>query len=144
MHHRIRGRQITEFIQNDRINQGELSGKVSCLAVLFFLVQEIDQIHGIVEANPLALMDGSDTQSGGQMGLAGTGAADEDQVMGGVEVAALSELFDASLFEWAFLPLKTTEIPVHGKACGLELVGQATGLVVGLFGIQQAQQHAFG
>jgi hypothetical protein len=53
-------RQITEFIQNDRINQGELSGKVSCLTVLFFLVQEIDQIDGVVKAYPLTLMDGGD------------------------------------------------------------------------------------
>jgi len=72
------------------------------------------------------------------------GAADEDQVMGGVHIAALGELFDASLRKRAFLPLEPAKIAVHGKACGLERIAQAAGLTVGLFGIQQAQQHALG
>ena len=47
--------KTAEFIKDVPINQDELSGEVSCLAVLFFLVQEIDQIHGIVIAYPIAL-----------------------------------------------------------------------------------------
>jgi hypothetical protein len=47
-----------------------------------FLLQSVDPFNGGEEAHPSLLMgDGLHTQRGGQMGFAGAGATDKDQIV---------------------------------------------------------------
>ena len=64
-----------EFIQNHRIDMYQLLGQVSGFALLFFLIQLIDEIDSVIDAHPFTLVNGCYCQGGGQMGFAGTGAA---------------------------------------------------------------------
>ena len=41
----------------------------------------VDQVDGIVEAHPLAQVDGGYPQGGGEVGLAGAGPADQNQIV---------------------------------------------------------------
>ncbi len=57
---------------------GDLAG----LALGLFLLQRIDELDGGEEPDLLAVMlDGLNAEGGGEMGLAGAGAADQDDVV---------------------------------------------------------------
>jgi hypothetical protein len=67
-------RQVTEFINDNSIHDGQLLGQIAGFALLFFLVQLIDQIHRVIESHAFSLVNRRYGQSGCQMGLAGSGA----------------------------------------------------------------------
>ena len=53
-------RQVAEFVKDDRVQMNQGFGEVAGLALLFFLFQLVDQVNGVVEANPFAEVDGGD------------------------------------------------------------------------------------
>lgn len=121
----------------------QLLGQIASLALLLFPFQLIDQIHGVVEAHPLALMNGHHTQRGGQVGFAGAGAADQDQVMRAVHEGAAGQLLDLPLIERGFLPVETAEVAMNRETGGLELIAQAAHLAIRLLGLDQPIQPDF-
>jgi hypothetical protein len=60
----------------------ELSGHVACLALLLFPLQLVHKIDGVVEAAAFSLVDCSNALCRGDVGFAGSGSADQDQVLG--------------------------------------------------------------
>src|SRR5574341_1361659 len=71
-----------EFIENYRIDLDQLSSQGSSFVLLLLLRQPIHQIHGIKEADPLALMNSGHAKSGSEMRFTGAGTADQDEIMG--------------------------------------------------------------
>lgn len=75
-----REREIAQFIENDRIHVVELLDQIAGFALLFFFVELIDQIDRVVKADAFTPVVGGNADGGGQMGFAGSGAADQNQV----------------------------------------------------------------
>jgi hypothetical protein len=85
----------------------QLFGQVAGFALLLLLLQLIDQIHGVVEADALAEVDGGYPQGGCDMGLAGTGATDQDEITGLIHEGGDSQLLDLGLLQGRFRPDET-------------------------------------
>jgi len=62
------------------IGTGDLA-RLPALPSHFSLFHLVDQVDGIVEAHPLAQVDGGYPQDGGEVGLAGAGPADQNQIV---------------------------------------------------------------
>ena len=58
MRHPILETANNQLIENQGINLHHLLGQIACLAQLLFPLQLVDQVHGIEETHPLALVDG--------------------------------------------------------------------------------------
>ena len=72
--------QISELVQDDEVHPGQMLGKPALPSVAGLDLEAVDEIDHVVEA---ATGTGSDAAPGdcdGQMGLAGAGAADQDDV----------------------------------------------------------------
>ena len=51
-------RQVAQFIQNHRIHNNQLLGQIAGLALLFFLIQLIDQIDRVIKSHAFSLVNG--------------------------------------------------------------------------------------
>ncbi|MNF55759.1 hypothetical protein D3C84_372320 [compost metagenome] len=88
-------------------------------------------------------MDGRDPQRSGQVGFAGAGTADQNQVMRAVHEGAAGQLLDLLVIERSFLPVETAEVAMNREAGGLELIAQAAHLAICLLGLNQSIQPDF-
>ena len=84
-----------------------------------FALQQIDEINCVVEAHALALMDRGHTEGNGQMGFAGTGAADQNQVVGCFQIIAASQVLNTCRIDGRFGKIKPGEISMQREARGL-------------------------
>jgi hypothetical protein len=113
---------------------------MSCLARLpaqarlLLLFQLVDQVDGIAEAHPLAQMDGGCPQGGGEMGLAGAGPADQDQIARLAQEGGGGQLLDLGLLQGRLGPVEPEQVAVDREVRGRELVAQPAGMAVGLLG----------
>ncbi len=74
--------QIAQFIENHQIDVHQTVGQPTGLAGRFLLLQCIDEIDGRVETHPLVVLGNTgNAERSGQMRLAGTGPADEHDVL---------------------------------------------------------------
>ena len=77
---------------------GDLSGRGLGLALGLFLLQRVNQLDGREEADLSAMMlDGLDTEGGGDMGLAGARTTDQNGVLGTVQERATVQLAPRSI-----------------------------------------------
>jgi hypothetical protein len=114
------------------------------MATLLFALQLVHEVDGVVEAHAFAAVDGSPPQGCGQVGFAGAGAADQDQVMRGRHEGCAGQLLDLRLRQGRFGPIKPGQIAVYRKARDLELVAQAADLAIGELGLDHAVEQCLG
>ena len=87
-------RQIPQLIKDYQIGMYELVGQSSLPAVELFLFQCVHQFNGREEPYPPVMMnDGLDADGSGDMRLAGTGPANEHDVLGLIEELAAVQGF---------------------------------------------------
>lgn len=84
-----------------------------------FLFQLIDQIDRVEEAHPLAAVDGSNSQGGGQMGFAGSCAANQNEVMCGFHEIGARQLLDLRLLQRGFRIIKACQISMYRNLAAL-------------------------
>ena len=95
-------RQVAKLVQDDEVGMGEPSGELPCLTVMLFLFEGVDEFDGREEPDALAVMlDGLDADSGRQMRLPRSGAADEDDVVGVLQELTSVELAHERLVDLA-------------------------------------------
>ena len=71
-------RQVSEFVQDDEVEFGQVFGDLACFAFGLFLLEGIDQFNGREEADFAAMMlDCLDTKGCGDMGFAGARQAND-------------------------------------------------------------------
>ena len=104
--------QIAEFIEDDEVHAGEVIGEPALPAVAGLGFEPIDEIDDIVEPAARAGANAASRNGDGEMGLAGSGSADQHDVALLGDEAAAGEVFDQGL--------------VDGRAGELE-VGQVFG-----------------
>jgi hypothetical protein len=73
-------RQIAEFIENDEVEAGEIVGDASLATGSALGLELIDEINCGEEAPTRSRPDAAARDGDGQMGLAGSGSTDEDDV----------------------------------------------------------------
>jgi hypothetical protein len=78
------------------------------------------------------------------MRFPGAGPADQHDVLGGIEEAALVQLADRSLVDLAGGEVEAGEILVGREARGLHVVGDGADLAFGQFGLEQLGQDRHG
>ena len=79
-------RQVAELIEDDEVGVDEAAGDLAGLSLGLLLFEGVDELDGGEEADPPVMMlDGVDAESRGDVGLAGTGTADQDDVVRVVE-----------------------------------------------------------
>ena len=89
-----------------------------------FLFERVDEFDGGEEPDALAVMlDGLDADRRGEVRLAGSGTADQDDVVGVLEELAAVELTRQRLVDLAAGEVEAGEVAIVRKARDLELVG---------------------
>ena len=84
--------QITQFVEDDEVETSHVVGKPSLLAATGLGLKPVHQIDDVVEAAAGAAADERTGNGDGEMGLAGSGAADEDHVPLIGDEAAIGQL----------------------------------------------------
>jgi hypothetical protein len=91
--------QIAEFVENDEVHAREIVGHATLAAGAGLGLELVDEIDDVEEAPARAGTDAGAGDRDGEMGLAGPGAADEDDIaLMGDEVAA-GQVADERLVE---------------------------------------------
>ena len=92
-------RQVAALIEDDEVRVDEAAGDLTGLSQSLLLFEGIDELDGREEADPPVMMlDGVDAESRGDLGLADTGTADQDDVVRVVgELAAMELAHERSL-----------------------------------------------
>ena len=84
------------------VKLGQAFGDLAGLALGRFLLQGVDQVDGREEADLATVMrDGLNAQGRGGVGLAGSGATDQDHVLGAVHERATVQCPDSGLVDLA-------------------------------------------
>src|SRR6266566_9714879 len=76
----LRGGQIAELVEHNKIETGQVIGEPALPAGAGFALQPIDEVDDGVKAASRAAADASPRNRYGQMRLAGSGAADQHGV----------------------------------------------------------------
>ena len=72
--------QVAEFVEDDEVASDELVCGVALAPGTEFGLEVVDQVDDVVAAAAGALSDAGARDGDGEMGLAGAGAADQDDV----------------------------------------------------------------
>src|ERR1700722_2864025 len=138
-------RQVTQLVEDDEIGVGKPGGDLSWFALKLLLFESVDEFDGGEEADALAVvLDRLDPDRNGEMRLAGTGAADQDDVVGVFQELAAMELTRERLVDLAAGEVEAGEIAIVRKAGGLELIGRRSDLSVGRLRFQKLRQDWHG
>src|SRR5271166_2706407 len=133
--------QVAEFVEDDEVGVGKPPGDLSGLALKLFLFERIDELDGGEEPDALAMMfDGLDADRGCEMRLAGSGAADQDDVVSVLQKLAAVKLAYERFIHLAAGEVEAGEVAVVWEARGLELVGRRSDLPVGRLRLQELRQ----
>ena len=105
--------QVAQLVQNHEIELGHCLGNLACFAFGLFLFKGVDQFDGGEEADLAAVMfDGLDAERGGNMGLAGSRATDQDHVLGAIHELAAVQGPDVGLINLAGSKVEAYEVLV--------------------------------
>src|SRR5206468_11102795 len=135
-------RQVAELIEDDEVHPGQMLGDTSLPSVAGLDLQAVDEVDHVVEA---AAGTGSDAASGnsdGQMGLAGTGAADQHGVALLGDEAAAGEVIDQRLVDGCSLELEVLKVLGERQFCDGELVLDRAGLLLVDLSVEQVANNA--
>src|ERR1700724_3984807 len=73
-------RQVAEFVEDDEVHPGQMLGDTTLPSVTGLDLQAVDEVDHVVEAAASAGSDAASGNGDGQMGLAGTGTADQNGI----------------------------------------------------------------
>ena len=134
-------RQVAEFVQDDEVGVGKARRDLPRLSLKLFLFKSVDKFDGGEEPNALSMMfDGLDADSGGEMRLAGAGAADQDDIVSVFQELTAMDLTRERLVDLAAGEVEAGEIAIVRKASGLELIGRRSHLSVGRLRFQKLRE----
>src|ERR1700724_4019156 len=73
-------REVAEFVEDDEVHPGQMLGDTTLPSVAGLDLQAVDEVDHVVEAAASAGSDAASGNGDGQMGLAGTGTADQNGI----------------------------------------------------------------
>src|ERR1700761_3996307 len=117
-------RQVAELVEDDEIGVGEPGGDLSWFALKLLLFKSVDQLNGREEPDALAVMlDGLDADRGGEMCLAGSRAANQDDIVRILQELASVELTRKRLVDLAAGEVEAGKVSIVREAGRFELIG---------------------
>src|SRR5215472_11268964 len=117
-------------------------GDATLSPVAGLCLEPIDEIDHIVEATAGAIADTTSRDSDGQMGLAGAGAADQNDITLLGDEAAAGEVVDERLVERRAFELEVVDILGEWKLGDGELVFDRSRLLLADLGGEQIADNA--
>ena len=116
--------EISKLVKDDQIHPHQRQRGAAGLAFALFLLKDVDQIDGRVEAHPFSVRsDAVHRDGGGQVRLSRSGAADEDRILGRVGERQRRQLPHQALIDLARLEVEPGQVSMHWKFGGAELMG---------------------
>ena len=91
--------QVAELVEDDEVAADELVCSAALASGADLGLEVVDQVDDVVAAAAGTLADAGARDGDGEMGLSGTGAADQDDVALALEEAAAGELLDQGLVD---------------------------------------------
>ena len=138
----LREGQIAELVENDEVHAGEIVGHAALLAGASFGLELVDEIDDVEEAAARAVADAGTRDGDGEMGLACSGAADEDDVaLIGQEVAA-GEIADEGFVDGRVLEVEVVDVLGERQLGDGDLVFDGAGLLLGDLGCEEIADDA--
>src|SRR6185437_13237356 len=137
-------RQVAEFVEDDEVHPGQMLGDTTLPSVAGLDLQAIDEVDHVVEASASTGSDAASGNSDGQMGLAGTGAADQHGVALLGDEAAAGEVIDQRLVDRCSFELEVLKVLGERQLGDGELVLDRAGLLLVDLGVEQVTDNALG
>src|SRR3984957_3414836 len=118
-------RQVTKLVEDDEIGEGAPGRDLAGFALKLLLFESVDEFDGGEEPAALAVvLDRLDPDRNGEMRLARTGSADQEDIVGGFQELAAVELTRKRLVDLAAGEVEAGEIAIVRGAGGLELIAR--------------------
>src|ERR1700759_4204796 len=86
--------KIAQLVENDEVHAGQMLGEPALSSVAGLGLEPVDEIDDVVEAAAGSIADTASRDGDGQMGLAGAGAADQNDIALLGDEAAAGEIID--------------------------------------------------
>src|ERR1700704_2386714 len=103
-------RQIAKFVEDDEVHAGQVVGEPALAAGASFGLEPVDEIDHVVEPAAGTATDAASGDGDGQVGLAGTGPADQHGVALLGDEAAAGEVVDERFVDRRALELEVVEV----------------------------------
>ncbi len=132
----LREGQIAEFVESDEVHPGEVIGDASLTPGARFRLQPIDEIDDIEEAPTQAGADAAARDGDGEMGLAGSRAADENDVALLRHEAAAGEIARQGFVDGRPVKLEVVDVLRQRKFGDGHLIFDGARLFFGDFGLE--------
>ena len=102
--------EIAEFVENDEVHAGEVIGEPSLPAIAGLGFEPVDEIDDIVEPAASAGADAASRDGDGEVRLASSGSADQDNIALLGDEAAVGEVLDQGLVDGRFGELEVGKV----------------------------------
>ena len=134
--------QIAEFVEDDEVLSGQVVGHAALAAGPALGLELVDEIDDVEEAAAGTVADAGAGNGDGEMGLAGAGAADQDDVALVSEELAAGEVADQGLVDRRIVEDEVIEVLGQRQLGGGDLVLDRAGLLLGDLGGEQVADDA--
>ena len=134
--------QIAEFVEDDEVEAGEIVGDASLASGAAFGLELIDEIDGGEEATARSGADAASRDGDGQMGLAGSGSSDQDDVSLLGDEAAAGEIAHESLVDRRVIEREVVDVLGERQLGDRELVFDRARLLLRDLGLQEIADEA--
>ena len=118
----LRKGKIAKFVEDDEVEAGQIIGKTPLTALAGLALQSIDEIHDVEEPAACTVSDAGPRDGNGEMALAGSGAADEDNITLFSDEGPTSEIANEDLIDRRTGEVEIVEILRQRQLGGRELV----------------------
>jgi len=129
--------QIAEFVQDCEVETAELVGDAALAVGTGLGFQAVHKIHDVVEATAFSGADTVAAEGDGEMGFAGSGAADEDGIALLGEEAAFGQIAHQAFVDGRALEVEAGNLLGQRQLGDGELVFDRAGLLLGDLGLEQ-------
>ena len=137
-------RQIAEFVEDDEVHAGQVIGKPALAGVAGFGFEPIDEIDDVIEPTADAAANAASSNRNGEMGLSGTGPADQHGIALLGEESAAGEIAHEGLVDRRSLELEVVEVLSERQLGDGELVLDRARLLLVDLGGEQVADDALG
>ena len=134
--------EIAEFVENDEVHAGQVLGEAPLAPVTGLGLEPVDEVEDIVEPTARAILDKASRDRDGEMGLAGAGSSDQDNVALLGDEATAGEAVDQRLVDRRPVELEVVDVLGERQLGDRQLVLDRAGLFLADLGGEQVADDA--
>jgi len=134
--------QVTQLVEDDEVHAGQIVRRAALLAAAGLGLKPIHQINDVEEATPGAAPDQRAGYGDGKVGLAGSGAADQDDIALVGHEAAGGQIAHQTLIDRRAGEVELLDVLGQRQLGDGHLVADRARLLLGDLGLQQVAHDA--